>query len=353
MMIFYVIALLLMAFNSYNIFTFTPMGGDRAVGQAWLLFILGMMVSLAVIVLFIAMSFKGCFNWIYPQAGSRLLIIIFACITLLLTIFFTGIFSTEWYAESGYPEVLKIFSRTGVHLWLSIAVMIPFYFLIKAPDNPAIWVKGMLRIDFGICMLFSVLLAVGWLRDQHLISIGRAQENKAIEDKYHLKNLEEIRNYQRDKNIQGLLSFSFVLRPKDIHDSAMLKIKERPEWENEILAVLEDRQNYIDAYYYLSGNPLDHPEKFTDAFRQSIISLTVDVTEFLKETNNYQTWSLDHLNIGLMLESIEFHFKTHKQEFRPFIIGLRDAIITNTPTDYKKVKFSALNLIDQWLRKNI
>lgn len=353
MMIFYVIVLAMMALNSYNIFTFTPVGGDRAVGQAWLLFILGILVSLAVIVLMIVMSYKGCFHWVYPEAGTRLLILIISCIAFLLTVFFTGIFSTEWYSESGYPEVLKIFSRTGAHLWIAFAVMIPFYFLIKSPDNPAAWVKGTLNIDFGICVLFSVLLAWGWLRDQHIISVSRAKENKDLEDKYHLKNLEEIRNYPIDKSIQGLLSFSFVLRPQEIHDSAVLKIKERPEWENEILAVLEDRQNYTDAYYYLSGNPLGHPEIFKDAFRQSIISLTVDASEFLKETNNYQTWSLDHFNIGLMLESIEFHFKARRQEFRPFVLGLRDAIIMNTPAEYKNIKFSALNLIDQWLKKNI
>ncbi|MBK9109503.1 MAG: hypothetical protein IPM92_14300 [Saprospiraceae bacterium] len=179
-----------------------------------------------------------------------------------------------------------------------------------------------------------------------------SREKQETHDHYHLQNLETIDKYATDDNISGLLSYSFPARPKDIHEAALKKIKERTDWEEQILQVLKNREQYTAAYYFLCGNALNQKEKFKEPLLQSIVSLSVDVGEFLKEANNFQDWTLDHFNIPLMLEALNFHFKEDGKYFGQNVKHLKLAIQNNTPQEARKIQFNAVKAIDGWLQKN-
>jgi len=269
-----------------------------------------------------------------------------------MTVFFSGVFSTEWYGDSGYPVFLKHVARSGVLLWLPVIIMVPFYFLIRSPQDPSPILRYCILAGMAICGVFSIGLLYGWINDNLRTAQATAKEQQAVYDEYHLKNLREIRDYPADAGIGGLLSHSFVERPEDIHRAAIQKIMERPDWENEIMGILKDRDAYIESYYYLSGNHVTKPQLFREPLIQSIGYLAEDTGLFLRETNNVQDWILDHFNIGLMLNAISHHFQGQTEQFVPYVKQLRDSIRTSTPEEYKKIQFNAVKSIDNWLDKN-
>lgn len=337
---------------SVFIYNFVPMGGDRAVGQAWMLFFIGFLLSISVIVLFILMARKSCFLWLHAHTGIRTVMVVLFCVAVILTVFFSGVFSIEWYGDSGYPLFLRYLSMAGAYIWVPVIVLIPFYLLIRSPLDPSGGLKLWVYSDMVLCSVYSLALLGGWMRDSYMTGQAKMQQEQATYDEYHQKNLEEIKTYSPDAGIYGLLSHSYILRPKDIHDAALQKIMERPQWENEVLDVLRDRDAYIESYYFLSGNPVTHPELFHEPLKLSIGYLAEDAGLYLREANNIQDWILDHFNIGPMLMAIDFHFKSEADQFVPAVKRLRDTILQNTPAEHKKIRFNAVRELDAWLGKN-
>ena len=350
--VFFIVLATLLWFSWY-IFTFDPAGGDKAVGQAWSLIFSGAIFAVSAVLLFFLLARQGSFYWLGQSVGLRTILTILFCCTFITTVFFAGVFSVEWHGpNTPYPVLLHLFARSGAYLWIGILVLVPFYFLIMSPQHISKPMGYLLKADVVLCGIFCLLLFYGWARENYLRAATQVRERQAVYDEYHLKNLQEISEMGPDQDIYGLLSHSYILRPEDIREAALQKIYQRPDWENEVLAVLEDRDQYIESYYYLSGNRLDHPGLFKEPLRQSIRYLAEDSGLFLRETNNIQDWSLDHLNIAPMLQAIDHHFQGEASFFVPEVKNLYESIVKNTPEQDKKVKVSASRAIQSWLRDN-
>lgn len=351
----YLLCLLITGAQAWNIYHFKPMGGDRAMSQAWLMIQLGVLFFIITVILFISMTRKGCFSWVSEDHGRRNLIVIIFCICYVVSVFFSGIFKTEWYTGSGYPFILRYLSQAHAYIWIPLCVLVPFYFLLNAGADKGLslaYVKYPLYTGIIFSGLYSGLTLFGWIADQIKTANVVIRENKETNDRYHLQNLETIKNYKADESIYGLLSYAYVGRPSDIHEAALQKIKERSDWEEQILNVLKNREQYTESYYFLSGNQITQAEKFRDPMLQSIVSLAVDVGEFLKESNNFQDWTLDHFHIPMLLEALDFHFSGDHNYFSANVLRLKNSIQENTPQEAQKIKFNAMRAIDSWLSKN-
>lgn len=351
----YFLCLFMTSLMTWNVYHFKPAGGDRAVGQAWFLFFLALAFSLATIGLFILMSRKSLFSWFTAGGNFKTLGLIVFCISFIVAVFFSGMFKIEWYEGSGFPYVLRWLSLAYAYLWIPLCVLVPFYLIIRQGPESAMqipWIRIPLYFGMAISILYSVLTLYGWTVDGLKRQAAIQQENKATVDKYHQQALDEIRDYPSDNPIQGLLSHSYIARPEDIHKAALSKIQERPDWEQQILDVLKNRESYLEAYYYLCGNPIHQPALFKAPLQQSIVSLAVDVGEDLKETSNFQDWILDHYHIPLMLQSIDLHYPGEASDFRKQVERLQEAIRNNTPPEAKKIRFTASLALDDWVKKH-
>lgn len=350
MIIIFYISLMLLSFYSYTIYTHSPVSGDTAVGQTWSLIYLALAFAGAVITMFAMMFIKSRFSWISEQLSLRVLLVFLFSVFFLVTVFFAGMFSIEWYSDSSYPYFLRLIAKSGGYFWISLVCFVPLYYLIKGSIPPPGWIQKLFYFDFAFCSIFCISLLFGWMKERKAFEMNKAFESQSTEDEYHQKIIDEISNYRLDQNITGLMSHSFVYRSEDLHKLAVQKIKERPDWENEILEVLKNRKSFTESYYFLSGNSLEHPELFKQALHQSIGYLIVDVGEYLRTSNNIQEWILDHFHIDLMLQSIDFHFRENKSEFIPAIKQLEEVINLNLPKDSKIVKLNALKSIEKWIR---
>ncbi len=352
--IIYFISVIVTFWQSYYILTFKPANGDRAMAQGWYLILLGLIFVLVTSLLFLAMARRGSFHWMSDNASLRTLYIFLFWLTYVLTVFFGFMFAVEWHSDSAYPHFLNWLSLAYIFSWIPALVLISFFTLIQSSivyEISNLFTRYSLYFSIGICALYSGGLLFGFIADKVQSQQIRMKNDAEEEDRFQLQALETIKNYSSSQNITELLSYSFVGRPLIIREAALKKIKERPNWEEEILEVLKDRNNYMESYYFLSGNKVDHPELFKADLNKSIISLTVDVGEYLKESNNIQYWTLDHFQIGRMLEAIDYQFSSDKSVFLPNILKLKESIVKNTPNESKKIKFTALIDIDLWLKK--
>ncbi len=339
----------------WNVYHFKPMAGDRAVGQAWLFIMLLIFFILSTAILMIMMTRKGCFNWVSESDARRNLFVILFCIVYSVSVFFSGIFKTEWHEDGSFPMLLRYLSLAHVYLWIPLCVMIPFFFLIKSGADVGmdfIYIKYPLYAGILLSGFYSGLTLYGWMVDRMKTERIVEQAKQETEDRYHRENLETISRITPDQSINELLNYAYAGRPNDIHEAALNKIKERPDWENQVLSVLKDRQQYTEAFYFLSGNDVLDKEKFKDPLKQTIVFLSIDVGEFLKESNNFQDWILDHFKIHLMLEALDYHFKSECTHFSSEVMMLKKSIQSNTPPEAAKIKFSAIRAIDLWLKKN-
>lgn len=351
MLLLLVIAIvIILGYQLHFVLTYKHVGGDYAVGQAFVMFTLAQVVAAGMLIYFIIVCYKSSFQWLSPRQGTRALILTTFCMAMLLTLFFSFYFAIEWHGEK-LPYFLKGIANSGGYFWIALCILIPFYFLRPA-SPPAQWVQNLIRFDMVICFIYTLGLGYGFLNKNGFLSSFKPNQKSEYVDSFQLKLLDDIKNYPSDKNIYGLMSPSNFMRPEVVREAALNKIKSRPNWENEILILLSDEDLYQYSYEFLSGNEVDHPELFKDAFSQSIKFLEKDAVDRIKNEMELNESSLDFMNIEAMLRSINTQFKDQAADFHPHIDQMLHSILTNIPKEQKKVKMNAVRAIEKWLRKN-
>ncbi|MBK9109504.1 MAG: hypothetical protein IPM92_14305 [Saprospiraceae bacterium] len=139
-------------------------GGDRAVGQAWMMIILGVLFVITTLLLFWMMSRKGYFSWLNEHLSFPNIFTILFCISYIVSVFFSSTFKIEWHSDGGYPLLLRYLSQAHIYLWIPLCVMIPFFFLIRNGGDVGMsfsYVKYPLYVGILLSSLYSGLSFYG------------------------------------------------------------------------------------------------------------------------------------------------------------------------------------------------
>ncbi len=124
-----------------------------------------------------------------------------------------------------------------------------------------------------------------------------------------------------------------------------------PNWEAELLDLLNDKRLYREVYYFLDGNAVTHPEQFAQPLNQSILWLAETIKTDITDSNNLQHWSFDSYQIDNLLRAIDEQFLNKGVDFYPNVVKLKQALQTPPPERFKDVRFTITGVVDSWLKK--
>jgi len=267
--------------------------------------------------------------------------------------------------------------------FVSILITNFLFAISKSESRPPDWIKGLISIVPGLLPLLLILsgfillneaLRVGLPVSIYKLPLAAASavsvsiclsglvflmiesvrsENKKIEtsisdqNSYHTQYLADINNCDPMTGIVSILCFTSRYHDTHIHDSAVAKIKENPEWQEALVKVLESPYSYKEVYSYLDYNEVPNKALFLSPLHASIFRLAEDVRQEIKTTNNRQHWLLDSYQIVRMLGAVD-KFKGMGLDFLPAVRAVRAAL--DVPVS-EPVKFDDAPALDRWIKK--
>ncbi|CCG99662.1 hypothetical protein FAES_1652 [Fibrella aestuarina BUZ 2] len=325
------------------------LAGENAMGYGLGFFFLGVGFAISSLVLTIAINSKGGFQWVTTETGLRTPLVFATWFVVALTTFFCATFKWEWPSDTLYPQFLH---WLGVHhgqLWVPLLWLLPCFLSLGATGQPT----GLYRLPFFTSMLIGAVFTAGLLTGYFRESAQRAEAEIATrtadEARWHQDDLNTIAAQQVQDPIYTLLSYTNRFQADDVRAAALAKIKARPAWESDLLAVLTNKDYYKQAYYFLDGNAVTHPEQFARPLNQSLLWLAETVRNDINGSNNLQHWSFDSYGIERALRAIDEQFMNRGVDFYPAVQTLRAALNTTPPDRFKDVRFDITPVVDQWL----
>lgn len=328
-------------------------GGDNAMGYGLGLAFLGLAFALSSLAMTIFMLAKGYFHWISPDSGARVAIVLGSWFAVVLTTFFCAAFKWEWPSDANpYPAFLHWLAVGHGQLWIPLLWLVACFLSLEAgagiSASPQV-LKASFYAGLFIGSVYSIGLAVGYLRDSAQQYEADIASRKAQDDRWHQETMNEIAAHKPTDPIVTLLAQTTQVRPADTRAAALARVKMHPNWEAEILALLQDRRCYREVYYFLDGNEVTHPDQFARPLNQSILWLAETISADIQDSNNLQHWSFDMYQIENLLRSIDGQFRHQGVDFVPNVVKLRQALNTPPPERFKGVRFDVTSLVDQWL----
>jgi hypothetical protein len=341
-------------FVGLTLFTATKpsLVGDNAMGYGLGLFFLGAGFVLTSLMLTITINIRGGFDWVAQGGSTRTLLVLLAWLVVALTTFFCALFKWEWHNDTLYPTFLHGIAIRQGQFWIPLFWLVPCLLSLHSAGPslvPLTALKGSFWVGMGLSAVFSGGLLVGYVRESVQSAEVEMAQRVEQEDRQHRENLETIAAQKVDDPIVILLSYSSRYQPDDVRQAALAKIKAHPNWEAEMVALLQNEWRYREVYYFLDGNPVDHPEPFVEPLNQSIGMLSASIRADIKDSNNLQHWSFDSYGIDQLLRALDQQFLNRGVDFYPTVVKLQQALNTPKPERFKDVRFTIIGTVNQWL----
>ncbi len=340
--------------------TSSPMpGGDRGVGWALVFFICGAAFVVFSGVLAWRLGATGIFDWLSPSYLSRNGMIFLGWAGLAAVAFFGAQFKNEWHEGDALPHFLRMLSHAQVAIWVPILMLVPVFWLLNfwnnAPVAPPGFVQIPLKFGFAVGMLMLSGLVFGYFKSNYRQAVERAEEAKNPLSSYVRQELAVIGSQKPEDSIHRILGYTYPnVDAPEVREAAFLKIKERPNWENEIVEMLGDSPEWRrEAYLFLSINRVDHPEIFVAPLKKSLLDAAADIQESIKNTDSSKDGSMYYFGIPEFLTGYNLQFANLAgADFRPEIKAVRKALDTPKPPQFSNVEYQLASVLDEWLAQH-
>ena len=152
------------------------------------------------------------------------------------------------------------------------------------------------------------------------------------------------------KNMVFILVFTDANQHKLVREKALAKIKTNVNWQQELIARLQNDWA-PESFTFLASNNVDSPEIFLEPVRKGILIQAKLVREQIKSTSrsssNYSnlfSWELERV-----LRTVD-RFDNMGMNYLPAMKELRKAL--NEPSEYEKSVFSITPYLDKWIKKH-
>ena len=332
--------------------TASPMpGGDRAVGAAFMLFICGAGFALTTGLLALNLGWNHRFDWVPVAAELRNWLVFIGWLTFAVAVFATAIFKMEWH-DGEFPQFLRWLAQARAVIWLPILMLVPVLLLPKNGETGA--VSAVVKIPMAIGFCLSALIALGalfgWIRISAQQQAANAEYEQQRNDSQHQQHLDWIAQQKPTDPIVNILALTGRFHDTDVRDSAVAKVKSHPDWEAELIQLLNESDLHTEVYSFIDGNKVDHPELFVEPINRSIRRCAQSIKNDIPDSNNLQDWHFEHLSLERLFRAIDEQFMLPGADYRPAVLELRAALDTPKPERFAKVRFTVEKVVDGWLK---
>ena len=328
--------------------------GEYAMGYGLGLAFGGLAFTLSSLILTFIVGRKNGFDWVSSQSFSRNLLVAIGWLCVAAATFACAAFKWEWH-EGEFPQFLRWLAKSNGQTWIPLLMLVPYYFLLniemRASVSPNMY-KIPLILAFALSSIMVLGLLFGWLRATAQQQATRAEQRSEDDKRLHDEHLSFIAEQKPTDAMVNLMPLSGRFHDEDVRSAAVAKVKEKPDWEDKLLELLDNEHYHTEVYSFIDGNKVEHPEKFLEPLNRSILRLANEIHNRIKHTNNLQDWHFEHFGIERLFRALEEQFLNKGMDFRPAVLKLQKALQTTPPERFKDVRFTVTPVVDNWLKKH-
>ncbi|HNM23853.1 MAG TPA: hypothetical protein PKL15_00435 [Saprospiraceae bacterium] len=334
-----------------NIYLSKPHRGENAMGLGMILSVVGIGFTICSLILTFSIGSKGGFDWVSPQGRTRNLWIWAGWLFMMVAVFDSSFFESGWYHD--FPDFLRRLVKSIEQMWIPILIFVAYFIFLNTELNTRVssnTYKTTLTIAFGLAALMVLGIIFGWMRQQivHKIAVDQAKTEEVLkygaDRSWYFKNSMDYINAHNEKTITRLLSYTVKDKDRDeneneiIRNAAVAKIKSYEQWETDVIHILEGKEegSIYEAYGFLDGNKVEHPDNFIIPIKNSIARVT---TIAQKSINDPDDLYLGSTNIVSLCHILDAQFKDSAAEFRPNMVRLQQVLDT-TPAKRSDKKYA-------------
>lgn len=321
--------------------------GDAAVSYLWGIIFINLAFWICMNLLCLIIAAKGGFDWISPSKATRYFLVYFCLFVICLTIALSGLFRHENSSSSlrflgGFVPVLA-----PIVLLLIGAILLNNNFKAIVPLPVYRW-SLIVVSSIGIFGVASGLLSLAIENTRN--DNARIQEIKTQEDENHLRILREIDSCNAMVSFNPILVFTGDNQPPKIWHKAVAKVKENPNWQRELIKLL-DTDWVAEAFQFLASNPVEDTALFIEPVRLGVLKQAELVRERIRQCSHTSHFYPEMFawEIERVIRTIE-RFKGNGTDYVPAMKELRAAL--DEPSEYKKIKFICIEPLDKWIKVN-
>lgn len=316
-------------------------------------FALGICFTICGLILTLSVGGKGGFDWVSHQSGTRNLLVGIGWLCMAAATFACTVFKWEWH-QNEFPQFLRWLALSNGHIWIPLLMFIPYFFLLNAETrasvSPNVY-KIPLIIGFVLTGIMGAGWLFGWLRASSKQQTETIKQMNERDIKIHDDHLKQIAEQKPTDAIVNIIALTGRFHDEDIKTAAVAKIKEKPDWEDKLVALLDNKHYYAETYTFLDGNKVDNPEKFLEPLNRSILHVADEIHKLIHDAHDLQEWHLEPFNIKRLLRAIDEQFLNKGMDFRPAVLKLQEAMNTTPPERFKNVRFSETPVVNEWLKR--
>ena len=326
-----------------------PPQNDGAVGYYWSLIFLNLAIAVVMIIATIIIGYAGGWDWISTKKSTRVLYVTVGLISIVATIIMSALFK---YEHGPVPSLLRFYS-SFVPLVLPLIILVTGFILVNSSLRnavPVVLYKWPLIIAAIIGVTGTVSAIGSFISESNRNKNARIQNAIKANDENHQRMLDQIDSTDVMKDIVFLLVFTDNNQDADVHDKAVAKVKTNPQWQQELIRLLQ-LDWAPEAFNYLASNDVDNPELFPEPVKAGVLIQTKLIRESIRNASHpshfYQgqfSWEVDRV-----LRTVD-KFKNKGVDFVPAVKELRDAF--NEKSEFEKPEWVAIEEIEKWLKKN-
>ena len=169
-------------------------------------------------------------------------------------------------------------------------------------------------------------------------------------DENHQRILNEIDTCDVMKNMVFILVSTDSNQDRDIRERAVAKVKTHPQWQQELIRLLQTDWA-PEAFNFLASNDVDDPLLFGEPVKAGILIQARLIRESIRNSSHSS-----HFYPGRFGWEVERavrtadKFKNQGVDLRPAVQELRAAL--DEPSEYEKPVFTCIKILDKWLKEN-
>lgn len=315
-------------------------GGDARFGYAYsmLFLVVFFWVCLALITFIIA--FDGGFAWL--SLGR------FASGGMLVLCFLVMLLGSNLGMDPSFKGIRFLAPVNAVAT--SLVLMVTFAVLLnenlKMSVSP-ILLKNVLTAVLALNSLMLATIIFGAIISKVGPYLPRSS-NKLSD--FELGILDNIDRCDASKGITSLFLYSGDNQPRQIREKALLKIKSKTDWQDDLYHALEG-DGVEEAFRFLLSNEVEDKSRFAAGVYKGVLSQARLIREGLR-----RCWHQSHVYDGKFASEVNRTLKVVEKfkdlgvDFKPAVKELRAAL--DEPIAYHNSNLSDKKRIDKWLNKH-
>lgn len=332
-------------------FTLTkaPPGNDGAVGYFWGIIILDLLFSACMILVTLVIASKGGFEWVSATKSTRFWLVTLGLLSMLFTTGLSGLFK---YEHGPVPFLIRFYSSFAPFM-IPAVMIIAGMILVNSKMQASVPVAAYqwpLLLVAVIGVTGAVSAVSGFISESARNQEARVLDNQRQNDENHTRMLAEIDSCDVSKNMVFILVFTGDNQDVDVRDKAVAKVKTNPQWQQELIRLLQSDWA-PEPLQFLSSNDVDDPSLFLEPVRVGVLNQARLIRQSIHEASQPHHLYADQFSweVERVLRTVD-RFKGKGVDYRPAVKEVRAAL--DEPAEFEKPKFRCISMLDKWIAAN-